>query len=261
MRAVGRVARELVRERAAHPARPARVGQHIRPRARHHERRALPGRAGEVAAPVVVELPRERRAREIERIRARAQRRVDGKRRHEQIVCGIAVGVVVDRFAERLQPARIGRGQPGLRGCPGGDLHEVVAIGAHHGPRAMPPGQVTVDDEARANRRRRVDACMEASVNRHDARLVVIEVRDVDAAVEQRRQRGAVRVERDVEHGHGVAAHGRHAREQRDVAFRPGHENRRGRRCEPQLLQRADAVRVAVEYVVALHRSSPRNVT
>ena len=74
------------------------------------------------------------------------------------------------------------------------------------------------------------------------------------AALEQRAQRGAVHRHRDVEHGHEVAGAGRDAREQRDVALRAGDELRVDRLGEAQLLQRAQAVRVAVEDVVAGHR-------
>ncbi len=86
-------------------------------------------------------------------------------------------------------------------------------------------------------------------MRRDRAGVVMIEPLDGDAARKQPLERGAIAVERDVEHRDAVARHGVDALEERDVALRAGDERGIERRSEPKLVQRAEAVGVAVEDV------------
>ena len=58
---------------------------------------------------------------------------------------------------------------------------------------------------------------------------------------------------RYVECGHRIAALRRHALEQRDVTFHAGDEHRLERRFQPELVQSAQAVGIAVEDVELGH--------
>ena len=77
----------------------------------------------------------------------------------------------------------------------------------------------------------------------------MIEPPDRRAAREQPLERGAIAVERDVEHGDAVAGPRIDALEERDVALRPGDEHGVERRREPELVQCTEPVGVAVEDV------------
>ncbi len=92
---------------------------------------------------------------------------------------------------------------------------------------------------------------------RHGAGEVVIEVAHGGACRKQSLERYAVPIKRNVEHRDDRVAGSRRTefnlRQQIDVAFQSGHELRRGfggqRFGQPQLMQRAHAVRIAVENI------------
>jgi len=110
-----------------------------------------------------------------------------------------------------------------------------------------------VDEHTRADLRRRVDVRDEIPAHWQLARVVMVEIFDRDVVREQRGERLAIHVERNVEHCERVAGLGGHALDECDVALRAGDERRLARPCEPQLMERADAVCVAVEYVEMRH--------
>jgi hypothetical protein len=94
-------------------------------------------------------------------------------------------------------------------------------------------------------------------MGRYLAGEVVIEILDADAAVEQGDERGAVDGHRDIERGDRIARLRGDPLQQRNIPLDTGHENRILRRGEPKLMQCADAVGIAVEYVKMSHCLDP----
>src|SRR6266403_2983980 len=90
---------------------------------------------------------------------------------------------------------------------------------------------------------------------------MMVEIAHRHPGAEQSEQGGAVPVERDVEYRDFVTCYRVDALEQPDIAFDAGDERRISGLAEPELLQSAYAVGVAVECVVAGHlRSSPKRL-
>ncbi len=79
------------------------------------------------------------------------------------------------------------------------------------------------------------------------AREVMIEIADRHAVAQQPRAGVAILVVRYVEHGDAIAGPHLDPFEQPDVALHAGHERALPAFREPQLLKRAQAVRIAVE--------------
>ena len=90
-------------------------------------------------------------------------------------------------------------------------------------------------------------------MRRHFPGVMVIEIAAGHAAFEQPSERLRVACKRDVQHGELVPGFGVNPLEQRDVALDAGDEHARARLGQAQLVQRANAVRVAVEDVIKLH--------
>jgi hypothetical protein len=86
----------------------------------------------------------------------------------------------------------------------------------------------------------------------------MVEILHRHAEREHGLQRRAVGGERDVEHRRRIPGSRVDALEQTDVALGAGDEHRFQRLLEPELVQRAQAVGVAVENVVVGHRRQPR---
>lgn len=105
-----------------------------------------------------------------------------------------------------------------------------------------------------------VSMCASTRIARQFAREVMIEIADRRAGPQQPRAGVAVLVVRDVEHGHAIAGARVDPFQQPNVALHARHERAAHALREPQLLKRAEAVRVAVEgkemsfVVVLLHR-------
>ena len=78
---------------------------------------------------------------------------------------------------------------------------------------------------------------------------MMVEILDLHAALQQTEQGLAVAVQGDVEDDDAVAGLRRYAIEQLDVALDAGHQDRRQRRRQAQLMQGADPVGVAIENV------------
>jgi len=87
-------------------------------------------------------------------------------------------------------------------------------------------------------------------MRRHLAREMVVEVTAARAAREQPLQRVNIARKGDVEHGDRVARLRLNALEQRDIALRPGDQHARPRLGKAQLVQRADAIGIAVENII-----------
>src|SRR5262249_60092106 len=100
---------------------------------------------------------------------------------------------------------------------------------------------------------RLVDESFKQEVIRDRTTAVVIEISDRDPGVEQAQEVTPVLVQRDVKDRDRVAALARNAAQQRDVPLDPGHEARRLRVFETELLQGANPVGIPVERVVARH--------
>ena len=90
------------------------------------------------------------------------------------------------------------------------------------------------------------------------ARLMVIEIADMRARFEQLVQRVAVFRQGDVEHGDAVACLGLDPFQQADVTLGPGDQLGIGWIGQAQLVQRADAVGIAVENVNERHGGQGR---
>src|SRR5262245_16083377 len=114
----------------------------------------------------------------------------------------------------------------------------------------MPPSERAVDEQARADIRRSVDVRLEPRMRWNVAGVMMVEIADARARNQGTCDGGAVRVERDVEHGQLVAAHRRATLDQPDLAFRAGDELGLARLREAQLMQGADPVGVAIEDVI-----------
>ena len=178
-----------------------------------------------------------------------------------QIRDGLAIGVVVERHAQLLQTRRRIAGdarrlaqRARLRG-------EAVTERARDRPGPEAAVQVAIDQDAGADVRAEIDVRLQARVRRDLSREVVVEVAHGHPRAEQRAQRRPVHVQRDVEHRARVTAGRRHPIEQRDVALDARHQHlapvHRARSGQPQLLQRAQPVCVAVEHEKTIHASSP----
>src|SRR5215510_13337819 len=89
---------------------------------------------------------------------------------------------------------------------------------------------------------------------RYISGCVVIEVTATGAACEQPCEIASVDGKGNIQHRELVAGLRLHAIEQADVALDAGDENALPRFVEPQLVQRANAVRVAVEDVIEWHK-------
>src|SRR5690242_2596629 len=81
----------------------------------------------------------------------------------------------------------------------------------------------------------------------------MVEVLDTDASLQKRDERGVIDVGGYVENGHGVSGPRIDASKEVDVALDAGDENCFLGLGEPQLMQRADAVGVAVEHIEVAH--------
>ncbi len=131
--------------------------------------------------------------------------------------------------------------------------NEIVAERRNDRPDPLPARERAVDDHAGANAGRGVDVKGRGRMRRQLPRIVMVVVVDTHAAVEEREQRGAIRIDGDVERRHRVPTLRRNALEQRNVALDAGHERGLARRIEAQLEQRADAVSIAVERIEMAH--------
>ena len=87
-------------------------------------------------------------------------------------------------------------------------------------------------------------------MRRNVAGVVVIEVAQLRAGLQCRGHRVCIARERYVEHGDFVASGRFDTPEQRNVALHTGNQFRRARLLQPQLMQRADAIRIAVENII-----------
>ncbi|CAM2143417.1 hypothetical protein PT2222_150015 [Paraburkholderia tropica] len=254
MRARRLLEREHVCEHAAHAPRPRFVGQHADAAVlERDQRRDLLGQFEVVATAGRQTLHQRRRGDELERIGVRLDRLVKRGGRDEEIVDAVAISVVIERFAEFAELLRLRLREAGLareRLRRGG---QIVAERRRDRPRTIAAAQMTVDQHARADLRGGVDMGDQIHVGRQVAGVMVVEVLDVHALVQQGVDRFAVGVERDVEHRERVALVRFHSLDECDVALHPGDQRGLARPGESKLMQRANAVRVAVEYIEMRH--------
>ena len=172
---------------------------------------------------------------------------------HDQIGLGVAVGVVSQVLAELAQRSELRRIEAERCGERAGRAVEIVAKRRDDCPDALPALEIAVDEDPGADAGRGIDHRPQSRVPRHLAGEVVIEVLPRDATLEQRLQRRPIARHRDIEHGRAVARLCADAREQCDVALDAGDQHRLARLVEAELVQRAQPVGVAVEYVVMGH--------
>jgi hypothetical protein len=85
------------------------------------------------------------------------------------------------------------------------------------------------------------------------ARVVMIEVTHLHAAIQQTLQGIPVLVQGHVEDGHRIAVRGVHSPQQGDIPLDTRHQRRFPRLGEPKLLKGTDAVRITVENVEIRH--------
>ena len=170
-----------------------------------------------------------------------------------QVIHALAIGVVVDAHAQLAQLVDFRRGQLERLRRAARRVAEIVAEGSHHRPDALPAGKVAVDDKTRAGVRRGVDVGLEIGMLRDSTCVMVIKIAAPRPALQRTQDCARIGTERDVEHRQFVAAAGIRTLDQRDFALCAGDEHGRARLLQAQLVQRADAVRVAVEDVIELH--------
>ena len=132
-------------------------------------------------------------------------------------------------------------------------MGQPIADRSYGCPGAITSVKVAIDEDACADVARLLDMWLEAWMHRQLAGVVVVEIAHRCAAPEQPEQGGAVAVERDVERGHRITCLRVDTFEQRDIALHAGHERGFSGLDEAQLLQRAQAVSVAVKGVEASH--------
>ena len=257
-RAPRMAARKVIGEDAVDAPAPGGIGQHVeRPVLRCRARRDRPRALDIVGESAPQHLEHRLALGEIAGVAVAAHDLEKVGRMVVQVVHGVAVGVVVQAFAELAQARQIGSVEIELRRGALGRPREIVAVRRHHCPQALAPAQVAVHDEARAGVRRDIDECLQVGVARKVARGVVIEAAQPRPRGEQSLQVGCVGLKRDVEHRKLVAGGGVHPLEQPHVALRARHQHARARLLQPQLLQRADAIGIAVEDIVELHGPDP----
>ncbi|MBK7473017.1 MAG: hypothetical protein IPI73_22740 [Betaproteobacteria bacterium] len=261
MGALGRGGGQFVAEHAAHAAAPGRVGQQVDGARRQHVQGTELPRHFHVVSPALADPAHHRLgADERERIGVAMQDRVQVRRPDEQIVFAVPIGVVVEALAQFAQPADLIVGQTQRGGQPPRLWAEIVAEGRDDRPDAVPPGQMAVHDQAGARAGAGVDEGAQGGVPGNVAGVVMVEVLDPHAAREQAQQRGAIRVERNVERGHRVAGPRGDTLEQADITLDARDQSRRARRGQAQLVQRAEAVGIAVEHVEMSGRAHAGNV-
>ena len=88
---------------------------------------------------------------------------------------------------------------------------------------------------------------------RNLAGAVMIEIAAAGAALQRAHHGACIGLKGHIEYREFVAACRLDTLHQRDVALHPGDEHACARLFEPELLQRTDAVGVAVEDVIELH--------
>ncbi|HEU4662543.1 MAG TPA: hypothetical protein VFS55_00790 [Dokdonella sp.] len=112
---------------------------------------------------------------------------------------------------------------------------------------------MAIDQHAGADARRRIERDAKVRVNRDVAWEVMVEPFDADAALEERDERRTILGDRDVERRDGVACARVDALQQRDVALHAADEDALLRVGKAQLVERADAVGIAVEGIEMRH--------
>ncbi len=212
---------------------------------------------GDVSAVALPQLAGERLARELQRVGERRQRAVERVGCDVQVDDAQAVAVVVERDAEPPQRPGFVVRQPRVGAEPRREPQVVVTERRDDGPAMVRAAQQPVDNQPGGHSRRGVDVRFETRMLGDRARVVVVDVADARAGREQPLDVVAVAAVGDVEHRHRIARARVDAGEQRVVALDSRHECRRAGARQPQLLQRADAVGVAVEDVVVGHASHP----
>ena len=113
---------------------------------------------------------------------------------------------------------------------------QIVAEGRDHGPDAISPSKVAIDQHTGADAARRLDHRRQVGMNRELSREVVIEIFDANAAFEQRGERRPVDGHRDIKCGDRIAGARRDTLQQRNITLDAAYEDRIRWRREPQLM-------------------------
>ena len=112
---------------------------------------------------------------------------------------------------------------------------------------------MAVDNQAGADIGRGIDVRAERRMLRQLAGGVMVEILDGCTPMQRPRHGGGIAAQRNIENGQAVARLRIDACHQPDVAFDAGDQLGVAGFIQPQLVQRADAVGVAVEDVVEFH--------
>ena len=112
---------------------------------------------------------------------------------------------------------------------------------------------MAVDDQAGADIGRGIDVRAEARMLRQLAGGVMVEILDARAQLQRPRHGDGIAAQRNIENGQAVARLRIDARHEGDVALDAGDQLGVAGFIQPQLVQRADTVGVAVEDVVEFH--------
>ncbi|MOA03733.1 hypothetical protein D3C78_1232550 [compost metagenome] len=129
-----------------------------------------------------------------------------------------------------------------------------VAEGRRHRPAVEASGEEAIHQQAGAYLRVGVDERLERRVLRQLAGKVVVEVTHIGTGREQPRDIRPIAVVGDVQHRDPLTGAGLHSLQKGDIALHPADQTHLGRQLpgQSQLLQGAEAVRVAVEGAVRL---------
>ena len=153
---------------------------------------------------------------------------------HEEVGIAVAIRVIGDAFAELLQVRHLrGVESERLNEVRTRDLGEIVAERGNDCPDALASPERAVDENAGAHPRRRVDVMRQPGMLGQRTGVVMVEIFDGDAALEQLEQRVAIDRSGNVERRHGIAACGFDALEQLDLALGAGDQHGVDRHRQP----------------------------
>lgn len=190
---------------------------------------------------------------EGERVAIAAKQAVELHRCVVEILDAFAVAIVVEAAPELREPFDPSGRELQRHGRCASGVIQIVAECRDHRPRAPTTTEIAIDDEARAQVRAGVDVHVQLFVHRYFAGKMVIEIPAPCAACEQPHERLGVLAQRHVEHDKFVASLCVDLFHEPHVALHTSHEDGVARLGEPQLMQGAQTVRVAVEDIVICH--------
>jgi len=172
----------------------------------------------------------------------------------DEIFVAVAISVVVEACAKFLQYGEsLSFDTRGVTEC-ACLITEVVAKCSDHGPGSLTSTQKTIDQHASADIGCRIDDCMQTGMQGQLTGLVMIEVIDDHTFLQQRVERYAIASQRYIEYDHPVASMRLHTLEQGNLALSTRNQCRSRRLFQPQLMEGADTIGIAIKDIKLLGR-------